>query len=60
MLIGAGYDAYCVQGYATLETCTLDETQQLCPLLRKPPEVRPAGRSPACMLSLFISSELQK
>uniref|UniRef100_A0A8B9GJV3 Dynein regulatory complex subunit 7 n=1 Tax=Amazona collaria TaxID=241587 RepID=A0A8B9GJV3_9PSIT len=39
MLIGAGYDAYCVQGYATLETCTLDETQELCPLLRKPPEV---------------------
>ncbi|XP_062477243.1 dynein regulatory complex subunit 7 isoform X4 [Pezoporus occidentalis] len=38
MLIGAGYDAYCVQGYATLETCTLDETQELCPLLRKPPE----------------------
>ncbi|KAM8984282.1 dynein regulatory complex subunit 7 isoform 5-T7 [Ara ararauna] len=38
MLIGAGYDAYCVQGYATLETCTLDETQELCPLLRKTPE----------------------
>ncbi|XP_062477240.1 dynein regulatory complex subunit 7 isoform X2 [Pezoporus occidentalis] len=40
MLIGAGYDAYCVQGYATLETCTLDETQELCPLLRKPPETQ--------------------
>ncbi|XP_061225044.1 dynein regulatory complex subunit 7 isoform X2 [Neopsephotus bourkii] len=38
MLIGAGYDAYCVQGYAILEICTLDETQELCPLLRKPPE----------------------
>ncbi|KAM8984279.1 dynein regulatory complex subunit 7 isoform 4-T6 [Ara ararauna] len=40
MLIGAGYDAYCVQGYATLETCTLDETQELCPLLRKTPETQ--------------------
>ncbi|XP_075571723.1 dynein regulatory complex subunit 7 [Pelecanus crispus] len=36
MLIGAGYDAYCVHGYATREMCTLDETLELCPLLRKP------------------------
>lgn len=42
LLIGAGYDAYCVHGYATLEMCSLDQTQELCPLLRKPPEVRPA------------------
>ncbi|XP_075289734.1 dynein regulatory complex subunit 7 isoform X3 [Opisthocomus hoazin] len=39
MLIGAGYDAYCVHGYATREVCTLDETLELCPLLEKPPEV---------------------
>ncbi|XP_009079990.1 PREDICTED: coiled-coil domain-containing protein lobo homolog [Acanthisitta chloris] len=39
MLIGAGYDAYCVHGYATREICTLDQTQELCPLLRKPQEV---------------------
>ncbi|KAM6380930.1 dynein regulatory complex subunit 7 isoform 2-T2 [Pluvialis apricaria] len=39
MLIGAGYDAYCVHGYATREMCTLDETLELCPLLRKPQEV---------------------
>ncbi|NWX28994.1 DRC7 protein, partial [Notiomystis cincta] len=39
LLIGAGYDAYCVHGYATHEMCTLDQTQELCPLLRKPPEV---------------------
>ncbi|NXS95586.1 DRC7 protein, partial [Jacana jacana] len=38
MLIGAGYDAYCVHGYATREICTLDETLKLCPLLRKPQE----------------------
>ncbi|NWI60343.1 DRC7 protein, partial [Calyptomena viridis] len=41
MLIGAGYDAYCVHGYASREICTLDQTQELCPLLRKPQEVRP-------------------
>ncbi|NXK39898.1 DRC7 protein, partial [Piprites chloris] len=39
LLIGAGYDAYCVHGYATREICTLDQTQDLCPLLRKPQEV---------------------
>ncbi|NXU82045.1 DRC7 protein, partial [Oreotrochilus melanogaster] len=43
MLIGAGYDAYCVHGYATREMCTLDETLELCPLLRKPPEVPEVG-----------------
>ncbi|NXU12354.1 DRC7 protein, partial [Pardalotus punctatus] len=39
LLIGAGYDAYCVHGYATLEMCSFDQTQDVCPLLRKPPEV---------------------
>ncbi|NXX55520.1 DRC7 protein, partial [Scopus umbretta] len=43
MLIGAGYDAYCVHGYATREICTLDETLELCPLLRKPQEVPKQG-----------------
>ncbi|KAM9269024.1 dynein regulatory complex subunit 7-like [Cariama cristata] len=43
MLIGAGYDAYCVQGYATRKICALDETQELCPLLRKPQEVPKEG-----------------
>ncbi|XP_053935138.1 dynein regulatory complex subunit 7 isoform X2 [Cuculus canorus] len=39
LLIGAGYDAYCVHGYATREMCTLDETLEVCPLLREPQEV---------------------
>ncbi|NWH43756.1 DRC7 protein, partial [Fregata magnificens] len=43
LLIGAGYDAYCVHGYATREICTLDETLELCPLLRKPQEVPKEG-----------------
>ncbi|XP_031977985.1 dynein regulatory complex subunit 7 isoform X2 [Corvus moneduloides] len=38
LLIGAGYDAYCVHGYATREMCSLDQTQEVCPLLRKPLE----------------------
>ncbi|XP_068811515.1 dynein regulatory complex subunit 7 isoform X2 [Struthio camelus] len=38
MLIGAGYDAYCVNGYATHKICTMDETLEVCPLLRKPQE----------------------
>ncbi|XP_068267382.1 dynein regulatory complex subunit 7 isoform X1 [Nyctibius grandis] len=38
MLIGARYDAYCVHGYATREICTLDETLEPCPLLRRPQE----------------------
>ncbi|XP_010581391.1 PREDICTED: coiled-coil domain-containing protein lobo homolog [Haliaeetus leucocephalus] len=43
MLIGAGYDAYCVHGYATHKICSLDETLKLCPLLRKPQEVPKEG-----------------
>ncbi|NWJ00444.1 DRC7 protein, partial [Crypturellus undulatus] len=43
MLIGAGYDAYCVNGYATHNICTMDETLEVCPLLRKPPEVPKKG-----------------
>ncbi|NWX13112.1 DRC7 protein, partial [Aegotheles bennettii] len=43
ILIGAGYDAYCVQGYATHEMCTLDETLEMCPLLREPQEVPKDG-----------------
>ncbi|XP_067159026.1 dynein regulatory complex subunit 7 [Apteryx mantelli] len=43
MLIGAGYDAYCVNGYATHNICTMDQTLEVCPLLRKPQEVPKEG-----------------
>ncbi|ESN89877.1 hypothetical protein HELRODRAFT_149332, partial [Helobdella robusta] len=33
LLIGVGYDAYVVSGYATRETCLIDQTNNLCPLL---------------------------
>ncbi|KAK3749491.1 hypothetical protein QZH41_013464 [Actinostola sp. cb2023] len=38
-LIGAGYDAYCVCGYATRETTLMDETREICPMLKKKDQV---------------------
>uniref|UniRef100_A0A8C6XB60 Dynein regulatory complex subunit 7 n=1 Tax=Naja naja TaxID=35670 RepID=A0A8C6XB60_NAJNA len=40
LLIGAGYDAYCVNGYATKDICMMDESTEECPLLQKPEEVQ--------------------
>ncbi|NXS51480.1 DRC7 protein, partial [Brachypteracias leptosomus] len=42
LLLGAGYDAYCVHGYGTHQLCSLDQTLELCPLLRRPQEQYPA------------------
>ncbi|XP_075432639.1 dynein regulatory complex subunit 7 isoform X2 [Ascaphus truei] len=36
LLLGTGYDAYCVSGYATRQMCLMDETRDVCPLLKKP------------------------
>ena len=33
LLVGVGYDAYVVSGYATREACMADETREDCPLL---------------------------
>lgn len=38
MLIGAGYDAYCVNGYGSQELCLMDLTREVCPLTMKPKE----------------------
>ncbi|XP_062503409.1 dynein regulatory complex subunit 7-like isoform X2 [Corticium candelabrum] len=38
LLIGNGYDAYCVSGYATREVCVMDESRDVCPLLEKKKE----------------------
>ncbi|CAH2323787.1 dynein regulatory complex subunit 7 [Pelobates cultripes] len=38
LLLGAGYDAYCVSGYATKEMCVMDESREVCPLLLKQKE----------------------
>ncbi|CAL8358551.1 unnamed protein product [Lota lota] len=40
LLLGAGYDAYCVSGYAVREMCLLDQTRQECPLLVGKVEVK--------------------
>jgi hypothetical protein len=32
-LIGSGYDAYVVSGYATREFCLFDQTRTVCPYL---------------------------
>uniref|UniRef100_A0ABM5ETQ7 Dynein regulatory complex subunit 7 n=1 Tax=Pogona vitticeps TaxID=103695 RepID=A0ABM5ETQ7_9SAUR len=43
LLIGAGYDAYCVNGYATREMCMMDESRETCPLLERAEEVTVAA-----------------
>ena len=40
MLIGAGYDAYCVNGYGSQDLCHMDLTRDVCPLTMKHKEVR--------------------
>jgi len=35
LLLGAGYDAYCVCGYATKEVTLMDQSRSQCPLLKK-------------------------
>lgn len=44
LLLGAGYDAYCVNGYATQDMCLMDETRETCPLLKSTEESH--GASP--------------
>ncbi|XP_040185178.1 dynein regulatory complex subunit 7 isoform X1 [Rana temporaria] len=38
LLLGAGYDVYCVSGYASREMCLMDESREVCPLLEKTKE----------------------
>lgn len=38
LLLGAGYDAYVVAGYATREVCNMDQSRTTCPLLIKKEE----------------------
>ncbi|XP_034045104.1 dynein regulatory complex subunit 7 [Thalassophryne amazonica] len=33
LLLGVGYDAYCVCGYAAKDMCLLDQSMQTCPLM---------------------------
>lgn len=47
MLVGAGYDAYCVNGYGSQDLCQMDLTRDVCPLTMKHKEVclAPARRA---------------
>ncbi|XP_003792627.1 dynein regulatory complex subunit 7 isoform X1 [Otolemur garnettii] len=38
LLIGSGYDAYCVNGYGSQDLCHMDLTREVCPLTVKPKE----------------------
>ncbi|XP_012927064.1 dynein regulatory complex subunit 7 isoform X5 [Heterocephalus glaber] len=38
MLLGAGYDAYCVNGYGSQALCNMDLTREVCPLTVTPKE----------------------
>ncbi|XP_006148500.1 dynein regulatory complex subunit 7 isoform X2 [Tupaia chinensis] len=46
LLIGSGYDAYCVNGYGSQDLCLMDLTREVCPLTVKPKEVWPDRRQP--------------
>ncbi|XP_030617526.1 dynein regulatory complex subunit 7-like [Delphinapterus leucas] len=39
VLLGAGYDAYCVYGYGSQDLCHMDLTREVCPLTVKPKEM---------------------
>jgi len=40
LLLGAGYDAYVVSGYASREICNMDQSRETCPLLKGDGEVK--------------------
>lgn len=48
LLIGAGYDAYVVSGYATVATCHADLSYDACPLLQPGTEPAVEDRPTAC------------
>ena len=39
LLVGVGYDAYCVSGYAEREVTEVDQTGSVCPLLEEKEKV---------------------
>jgi len=46
LLIGVGYDAYCVCGYATQDVALLNQIRKTCPLLEEKEEVEDSGVCP--------------
>ncbi|XP_072425417.1 dynein regulatory complex subunit 7 [Chiloscyllium punctatum] len=46
LLIGTGYDTYCVSGYAVKEMCLVDETREICPLLKESDQINKEQEKP--------------
>ena len=44
LLIGVGYDAYCVCGYASQDVCLLNVGRNFCPQLKEKEEVKTKRR----------------
>lgn len=70
LLIGYGYDAYVVCGYATREVCNMDQSRKTCPLLTRAQEREAEARRremgrytvkpPRDLNSKYIVSQEQK
>uniref|UniRef100_UPI00358FF4C0 dynein regulatory complex subunit 7 isoform X2 n=1 Tax=Myxine glutinosa TaxID=7769 RepID=UPI00358FF4C0 len=69
LLLGCGYDAYCVCGYASRETTYHDDTSNTCPLLvhtnkvqevETPPARRYMVRPPRQLHSKFDQQQLER
>jgi len=58
LLIGVGYDAYVVSGYATKEICLMDETRETCPMMKTAAEVIYCSVSLSLSLSLYVCLSL--
>ncbi len=56
LLIGAGYDAYVVSGYATREVCYMDTTRLINPYIKKRQEVCFI----LCMEQIYLNEFIQK
>jgi hypothetical protein len=69
-LIGVGYDAYCVCGYATKDVTLLDQSRKQCPqLIQEDEEVEEAQQAqkskypvkpPKDLSSKFLKKQAQK
>ena len=59
LLLGAGYDAYVVSGYASREICNMDQSREICPLLKDDGEVSSPETSFAfssCLLTILAKA----
>ncbi|KAL5464124.1 hypothetical protein EMCRGX_G033091 [Ephydatia muelleri] len=70
LLIGVGYDAYCVCGYATSDVTLFNQTRKVCPLLQEQPKNNSEGgtekkkkymaRPPRDLNSKFLATQERK